>query len=174
MNASFFLERIEEILPPGKPQTATQLFAYREKLARFNEGQLDQLCEAVIENCKFWPKIADIYEQARNLGLLLVERQDRPHVWTPTDCVKCAGSGLVAAFWSQEFEIGENGKTQILKLHYVMPYYTSSDYANRRDNDDVRSVNRCDCSAGEAKTLPRGVKRWNPDVPQTLRKAWVA
>lgn len=174
MNTSFFLERIEEVLPPGKQQTALQMAAYREKLARFDSSQLALLCEAVIENCKFWPKIADIYEQARNLGMLNGTRQDEPHVWTPTNCLRCGGSGLLAAFWSQEFEIGESGKTQILRLHYLMPYHQSGNYAARGDHDDVRMAYRCDCPSGEAKTLPAGVKRWKPDVPEVVRKGWAA
>lgn len=173
MNTNYFLERIEEILPPGKPLTGTQLMGYREKLARFEPVQLDVLCEAVIENCKFWPKIADIYEQARLLGMLNRERQDVPHTWVTTDCLRCAGSGLVAAFWSQEFELGEQGKVQILRLHYLMPYYTHWSY-QQQDHDDILFVHRCDCSAGEAKTLPLGVPRWRQDIPETIRRSWAA
>lgn len=174
MNTNFFLERIEGQLPPAKPMTPMQLIGYREKLARFTEGQLDQLCEAVIENCKFWPKIADIYEQARTLGMLNSQRQDVPHTWEPTDCMKCGGSGLVAVFLSQEFEIGDSGMQQILRLHYLIPYYQSYEYADRKDHDDVRLVRRCDCPAGAARTLPAGVKRWNPDVPVMIRRSWAA
>lgn len=172
MNVNFFLDRIEEVLPPGKPQTPLQMMAYREKLARFNSSQLAQLCEAVIENCKFWPKIADIYEQARLLGMFAHTREDIPHTWEPSDCARCAGSGLIAVFWSQEFEFGDSGpKSQTLRVHYLVPYHESWDYGSRRDHDDVRSVFRCDCVAGEAKTLPTGVARWNRETCE-IRRGW--
>ncbi len=174
MTIAHFLERIEEVLPPGKPLQPLQLMAYREKLSRFDDHQLSLLCESVIENCKFWPKIADLFEQARNLGLLNIERRDDPHVWQPTDCQKCVGSGLIAAFWSQEFELGPEGKVQIMRLHYLMPYHQSGGYASQRDHDDIRTVSRCDCMAGEAKTLPKGIQRWNPNVPEVIRRGWTA
>lgn len=170
MNIAFFLERIEETLPPGKPQTGMQLAEYRRKLERFTGSQLDSLYEAVIDHCKFWPKLADIHEQATNLGFLATQRQDIPHAWKPTDCLRCGGAGLVAGFWSQEFELGEQGKTQILRLHYLMPYHASSEYATRRDHDDIRAAYRCDCPAGEPKTLPQGVMRWSTEISEVIRR----
>lgn len=171
MNSTFFLDKCREILPPGKDLTASQWTAYREKLSPFTEEQLQKLFDAILENCKFFPKIADIYEQARHLGFAERKQEYRPHVWTPTDCQLCAGSGLVAAFWSQEFEITGENKNQILRLHYLFPYHQSGAYARQSDHDDVRSVYRCLCSAGSVNTLSKGIPRWTDSMPQTMRRS---
>ncbi len=174
MNIDVFLNRIEEILPPAKQQNANQLVVYRAKLRRFSDSELDKLCEAVIENCRFWPKIADIYEQARGLGLFAKAQEYRPHVWEPTDCRMCGGSGLVATFWSQEFEETDEGRFEILRLHYMMPYHTSAKSHQQRDHDDVLAVNRCSCVAGNVVTLDKGIPKWDESKPTVRRRNWAA
>lgn len=171
MNVAFFIDNCREILPTSKDLTPAQWSAYREKLAPFNETQLQRIFDGVLEHCKRFPTIADIYEQARALGF-----QNRPekkaHTWKPTDCQLCEGSGLVAAFWSQEFEISDAGKTQILRLHYLFPYHRSGEYARRGDHLDVRTAYRCLCDCGAVETLDRGIPRWNQDTPETMRRSW--
>jgi hypothetical protein len=172
MNFEMLMDRLTEVLPPGKGLTAAQWAAYREKLSPFNEEQIGKLYEAILENCKFFPKIADVYEQAKNLGFTEKKIEYQPHIWTPTDCQLCGGSGMVAAFWSQEFEVSGETKTQILRLHYLYPYHQSGEYNGRRDHDDVRSVYRCLCDSGAAVTLSKGIPRWNQNMPEILRREW--
>jgi len=174
MNFDMFMDRITEILPPGKPLTATQWSGYRAKLAEFSEEQLGKLYEAVLETCKFFPKIADIFDCAKSLGFTERKAEYRPHVWTPTDCQLCVGSGMVAAFWSQEFEITGEEKQQILRLHYLFPYHQSGEYQRRKDHDDVRTVYRCFCDRGAVDTLSKGIPRWHQNMPEVRRREWVA
>jgi hypothetical protein len=172
MNVMLFLDKCREVLPPSKDLSPSQWAAYREKLSPFSEDQLGKLYDAVLENCKFFPKIADVYECAKDLGFTEKKTEYRPHTWTPTDCQLCGGSGLVAAFWSQEFEITGEDKTQILRLHYLYPYHQSGAYARQKDHDDIRTAHRCQCEAGAAPTLARGVPRWTQDTPQVRRRDW--
>lgn len=174
MNAAYFLDKFREVLPPAKDLTPAQWTVYREKLAPFSEEQLTKLFDAVLENCKFFPKIADIYEQAKLLGFTERRIEYKPHVWTATDCHLCGGSGLVAVFWAQEFEVTGESKAQILRLHYIQPYHTSGAYARQGDHDDVRVVYRCQCVCGASETLERGIPRWRADMPSVLRRNWVA
>jgi|SRR6185503_13465523 len=172
MNFDMFMDRLTEVLPPGKALTAVQWSAYRSKLGQFSEDQLSKLHEAILENCKFFPKIADVFEQAKLLGFTERKTEYRPHVWTPTNCDLCGGSGMVAAFWSQEFEIAGEEKRQILRLHYVFPYHESGEYQRRKDHLDVRTVYRCFCDRGAVETLDKGIPRWQENMPETRRRSW--
>lgn len=174
MNLMLFLDKCREVLPPAKDLTPSQWVAYREKLSPFTEDQLQRLYDAVLENCKYFPKIADIYECAKTIGLAERKTEYRPHVWTPTDCQICGGSGLVAAFWSQEFEVNGEERTQILRLHYLFPYHQSGAYNRQSDHDDVRTAYRCFCDAGAAETLSRGIPRWHQNMPEVRRRDWAA
>lgn len=174
MNSTFFLDKCREVLPPAKDLNPSQWSAYREKLSPFTEDQIQKLFDAILENCKFFPKIADIYEQAKLLGFTERKNDYRPHVWTPTDCQLCGGSGLVAAFWSQEFEVEADTKTQILRLHYLYPYHQSGAYARQGDHSDIRTAFRCLCDRGVVPTLDMGIPRWNENTPETIRRSWAA
>lgn len=173
MNTALFLDKCREVLPLSKDLNSSQWTAYREKLNPFTDEQRRRLFDAVLENCKRFPAIAEIYEQARNLGF--ANKSDRkPHTWTPTDCQLCGGSGLVAAFWSQEFEISEGQKTQILRLHYVFPYHQSGAYNRQKDHDDIRQPYRCLCDRGVVETLGKGIPRWSNEIPEVMRRNWAA
>lgn len=171
MNTSLFLDMCQEVLPPGKPLTSTQMAAYRDKLQSFSGDQLQRLYDSILENCKFFPKIADVYEQAKLLGFV-TRREEKPHTWTPTDCKLCGGSGLVAGFWSQEFEFGNGVKAQVLRMRYLFPYHESASYAAQKDHDDIRSVYRCNCERGAVETIGKGIPRWREDMPSTIRRSW--
>lgn len=170
MNTAFLIDQLTEVFP-GKELTAPQHVVYRAKLARFTDRERQKLYDAVVENCKYFPKIADVYEQARNLGLFAEQDQYTPHVWTPTDCGRCGGSGLMAAFWSQEFTIAEDRKSQTLKLVHLTPYHESN-ARYMSGGDEVRFVCRCSCPAGDAKTLDRGIPRWSNDRPLVIERPW--
>ncbi len=170
MTSAEFLLRCEDLFP-GKPLTPSQSSVYHEKLARFDSRQLSKILAACLENCKFFPKIADIYEQAGEFGYLDVREEYKPHTWTETACAKCAGSGLMAAGYTQEFEKTEAGAVQVLTLVHVGPYHKSVDWY-RGNTDGVRQAFRCKCPAGEAKTLQQGLPRW-PDEPNVhIRRSW--
>lgn len=172
MNIAFFMDELKAQIPPGKELTAAQHVGYRDKLRRFSDAELDKLYDSIIENCKYFPKIADIYEQARNLGMFNKELEYKPHVWEPTDCNLCGGSGLMAAFYSQEFAFApDTGKTQTIRLTHVCPYHTSGPRF-RSTEDEIRYSFRCFCFAGEAVTLDHGIPRWSKDKPLVIERKW--
>ena len=170
MTSGEFLLRCEDLFP-GKALTDAQAKVYHEKLSRFDSRQLAKILAGCLENCKFFPKIADIYEQAGEFGFLDVREEYKPHVWTATDCSKCGGSGLLAAGYTQEFERTDAGAVQVLTLVHVGPYHRSADWY-RENPDGIRQCFRCRCTAGDAVTVQKGLPRW-PDEPKIhLRRAW--
>jgi hypothetical protein len=151
-----------------------QRAAYFQKLERFNSEQLDEIYSKVLELTAHFPKIKDIYDAARELGFLsdaLDASRNKPHVWQETECRFCAGSGLMAAMYEQEFEHGDSGAVQVLKLVHVGPYHRSSD-RRRAQPFEVLAVFRCKCSAGDVDTIQRGLPRWSDAQPIVRKRAW--
>lgn len=150
-----------------------QASMYEEKLRRFTADQLGAIFEAVLEQAKHFPRIAEIYEVARSLGYIGNSvKADRPHAWKPTTCNLCVGSGVIAAFWSQEFELREGAKVQIMKLVGIGPYHLSAGL-ERKPHHEIRAVFRCNCLAGELETLPKGWPRWRgKDEPIVRERVW--
>jgi hypothetical protein len=170
MNTAFFIDELTQVFP-GKDLTAAQHVAYREKLGRFDDQQRQSIYDWILEHCKFFPKIADVYEAATMLGFLVERDEFKPHVWTPTDCRFCGGSGLMAAMYEQEYERSDAGATQILKLVHVGPYHLSAERYSQQVNE-IRSAFRCACPAGDAETLQKGIQRWSDQRPMVLKRPW--
>jgi hypothetical protein len=171
MNTSECLANLWDVFPAGKGLSPDQLSAYRAKLQRFSDAERRGIYDWLLENCKFFPKIADIYEAARAAGYLDKVTEYRPHQWTPTDCRLCGGSGLMAAFWIQEFTVGEHGKKQILRLNEIMPYHQSTATLNANP-DNVRTVYRCRCDGGNAPALGKGIPKWSADHRSVIERGW--
>lgn len=157
-----------------KPMKETQRMVYLDKLSVIPDRMWPRIEQEITETCKRFPSLAEVFMAAKECGWQRETNEYKPHVWTPTDCQLCKGSGLVAAFWSQEFEITEQNKAQILRLHYVLPYHDSAEYNGRKDHDDVRAVYRCFCDAGAAETLSSGIPRWRENMPETIKRGWAA
>lgn len=170
MNIDFFMDQCQAVFP-SKELTAGQWGAYREKLTRFSDRERQVIYDAILENCKFFPKISDIYEQAGKAGFLNERTEYKPHVWKDTDCRFCAGSGLMAAFYLQEFSIEADGKTQTLKLVHVCPYHKSAGRYHEQ-KDEVRTVFRCECPSGGVETVGLGIPRWSKDQPIIRERPW--
>lgn len=171
MTSEFLLDQAGKVFPAGKELQPAQLAAYHEKLWRFSDHQRQGIYDWVLENCKFFPKIADIYAGAMQLGYLAERHDYKPHLWEETDCGRCIGSGLMAAFWSQDFGKGEETKGQTLTLKQIMPYHRSATFLNQ-NGGMVRSVFRCSCAAGLVTTLDKGIPRFNGDRPLVIERSW--
>src|SRR6266704_6421918 len=102
MNTPDFLKKCAQAFP-GKELTEDQVAIYTEKLARFDERQLNRIHAEIIETCKYFPKIADIYDAARSMGMLTVPEQPIHH-WQPTACGLCHGEGRLLIVWQFRME----------------------------------------------------------------------
>lgn len=171
MDVRDFIRAIETTY--GRELKDMQRLSFIEKLDVIPDDLWIRIEKEVTRTCKHLPSIAEIFTAAQECGWRERTSEFRPHAWKPTDCRLCDGSGLLAAFWSQEFSKPEVGpETQCLRLHYVMPYHSSGEYGSRKDHDDIRAVYRCSCSAGQVDTLPRGVPIWRQDMPQVIERNW--
>ena len=67
---------------------------YLDKTRRFSESQLEVLFNAVVDECRFFPKVADIYKLARRF--LLFDEQSGFASVNTKDCPICEGTGWEA------------------------------------------------------------------------------
>ena len=160
MTSGEFLLRCEDLFP-GKALTDAQAKVYHEKLSRFDSRQLAKILAGCLENCKFFPKIADIYESARSMGLLQAP-SERQHRWTPTDCPLCDGEGRLGVFWEFYREVRGEDSVEVNRLVKILPYTKSFEYS--RQSDQFRSIWRCRCSAGDVPTIPKAWPKWSNSV----------
>ncbi len=161
-----FLKECSELWV-GKELTPKQEEFYGLKLSRFSDKEIGKIFEWLTENCKFFPKIADIFEAARHCGFMDRVKEYKPHTWTPTDCRLCGGSGQLSAFYEQLFD-PINAK-RYLELRKVMQFESSVPTA--RDHEWTHYYFRCSCPAGEAPTLESGLPRWDTSKPERLEFA---
>ncbi len=155
MNIDFFLERCDELWP-GKALTLLQRSHYGGKLMQFEGQDLGKIFDYLTEHSKFFPKIADVFDAARQCGLLDRVKAHKPHEWHPTECRNCGGSGMLAVFFEWLFD-SQKGEW-IKQFRRVMQYQASN--PTERTNDWTRYVFRCGCPAGEASTIEKGIPRW--------------
>lgn len=168
-----FLDEIATAFDKSKRNEMQELI-YESKLNKYDDRQRRQIHNWLLENCKYYPKIADVIEAAKELGFEVGQREYRPHVWQPTGCARCGGSGLVAAFYEQDFKLGEAATQLNLRLVAVMPYHESGDRW-RQMQEEHRSVYRCDCVGGSAHGLDKGIRQWRgKEQPSVLHKDWGA
>lgn len=143
---------------------------YNEKLKRFDVMQLDKIFEKVLETVKRFPKIAEIYDAARDCGYLQTESDKfKPHRWQSTTCGKCRGEGRIAIIWHCFREVQGDRLKEIEELTQVFPYSESFTY--RFKPNEYRSIFRCQCAAGDAPTLARAWPKWTIHS-ETRRERW--
>lgn len=159
-----FLAQCSELWP-GKELTAKQQVFYGEKLSQFTDIEVGKIFNWLTENSKFFPKIADIFEAARHCGFSDRPQEYHPHVWEPNDCSMCGGSGQLAVFFEQLFDL-ENGRRE-LSLKRVMQYQASEKTVTQH-LDWTRYFFRCVCPRGDVKTLDKGWPKWNPMKPSRV------
>lgn len=152
---------------PGKELTAPQWSIYRDKMGEFSDREADKIYEWLRDNSKFFPKIADIVEAARHCGFMDRVKAYAPHEWEASECRLCGGSGQLAVFYEQTFDPA-NG-VRILTLKRVMQYQSSGGVL--KTTDWTRYYYRCQCEQGEASTLEKGLPRWSPEKPSTVKLA---
>ncbi len=156
MNFESFVDRCNELWP-GKELSREQLVIYREKLSQYEFREVGKIYEWLRDNAKFFPKIADIVEAAKHCGFSDRVQAYEPHRWHATECRLCGGSGKLGVF----FEILTNRETGgILRNLKRVMQYEASEPTNRLNQDWTRFVFRCDCPAGDAKTLEMGIPKW--------------
>lgn len=168
MTLEIFLKQCEESFG-GKEYTLGQKSALIEKCSRFNERELNRIYSDLLETCKYLPRIADIYDSARSMGMIQEELRP-PHRWQPTDCALCRGEGRLRIIWHFKIEERPTGLMEIRELVQIFPYTKGFDYVMKPN--EYPSVYRCKCSSGDAETLPTSWPKWtNSSEPR--REQWL-
>ena len=76
----------------GKKLEAEQRAKYFSKLGRFTPDQLDAIFDLVLEQSRYFPKIADLYEVAKDAGFLNQSREQK--TLGKRGCPTCEGTGF--------------------------------------------------------------------------------
>jgi hypothetical protein len=171
MNGEAFIDICEKSFSEAKVRLGPmQREIYLEKLKRFSNPQLEKVFEKVLETSKRFPKIAEIYEAARECGYLQTESDIfKPHRWQPADCGLCRGEGRLAIIWHCFYEPKPTGLLEIQELVQAFPYTRSFDYTLKPN--EYRSIFRCRCVAGDVATLSKAWPKWTKDS-ETRRERW--
>lgn len=172
MTTEAFIDICEKTFSEGKVRLGPmQREIYLEKLKRFDGSQLDKMFEKVLETAKHFPKIAEIFDSARDCGYLQTETDNfRPHHWEPTDCGKCHGEGRLCIIWLFTMEERPTGILERRQLTQVFPYTKSFDYTLKPN--EYRSIFRCECFAGDASTIPKIYPKWTRSS-EPVREKWL-
>ncbi len=153
----------------GKSYTSGQRGAIESKCSRFDERELNRIFAELLETCRYLPKIADIYDSARYLGMLHTPERP-PHRWQPADCGMCHGEGRLGIIWHCFMEERPTGIVEIQELVQVFQYSKQFDY--KLKINEYRSIFRCKCWAAEAETIPRGFPQWT-NQSNARREKWL-
>lgn len=84
-------EKAEDAYPGSKPLDLNQRQIILDYLKRYSPEQLDQLISATIENSKYFPRVADYHDTAKDLNIVLVLQKREPD----ETCAECDGAGWV-------------------------------------------------------------------------------
>lgn len=151
-----------------KEFSQVQIQTLVRKIDRFTEEQRDKIFDWLLENCKFAPKVPDIFDAARELNLL--ERQARSnvdqHEWHKTNCRLCGGEGRLQV-WRRTW--AENGY-QHQSLTKIYPYAAIEAMEHKPEPGEYSFIYRCSCQAGDAATLPEKWPKWSGDVHPSYLK----
>lgn len=163
MTPSEFISEIEGAW--DKELSARQVIIWKRKLEFLGEWQLNDLLEKVVETCRYFPKFADVWTAARELGFF--EEADRKsrttsiHTWKPTGCPLCGGDGRLTVFMAMLYETDDTGRRERLQLRRI---FRASDGASIEDyepqSEERSFLFRCACPAGDAESLPQSWPRW--------------
>jgi hypothetical protein len=161
-----FLEECKGLWPQSELTNKQREF-YEIKLSQFSDKEVSSLFAWLTDHCKYFPKIADIYEAARHCGFTDRVKPYAPHKWEAAECRLCGGSGQLAVFYEQSFD-PENG-FRLLTLKRVMQFQASQGVI--KTTDWTRYYFRCQCELGDASTLEKGLPRWDSQKPSALKLA---
>ncbi len=134
---------------PNAPNLA-QRDAYMDRLRRFDEHHLEKLAAAVVDNCKWFPKIVEILDVAmkENIWPKRAATKDGNHTWEKTECPLCGGEGRLVGIYNRESQPVN-----------VFPYSTP-----RGDipyvHGDYQYIFRCRCGAEKVPTIPKWIPQW--------------
>lgn len=144
---------------------------YRAKLSRFSPDQLSMLFDRLIETCEYFPKIAEIFSAAESLEFIgpTDTVSFRPHTWEPSDCPFCRGEGRLAVYWRISHEDRSGRLVEIQRLLWSSGYSDALRGLKAPGKDDIRTLFRCHCPAGDAITLSRGWPKWRIDDIERVR-----
>lgn len=170
MNIHLFMDELGKIF--DKQPKPEQLAIYAQKLRRFSPEQLVEILNRVLEECRAFPKVSEVFKAATELGYLSIDTtRTRHHHWAESDyCGMCHGEGRLCIFWECFYEDRENGRVEIQQLKRVFQYTKSFDYQQQRN--EFRSIFRCKCPAGDAQTLSKHWPKWTIQSP-TRREVWL-
>jgi hypothetical protein len=155
-----FLTALEEY--HGKTLADTQRLAYVRRLGRLPAERLRDIHAKVVDDCRYFPKIAEIVEAARELGCLAERPREsgRYGEFDATSCKLCGGEGAIVAFFRTLYEFDATGRRSWRRLERVLAYSQSGEFNAAQPRDISGWLYRCSCDAGERDGLPRGWPRW--------------
>ncbi len=168
MTPELFIQELQQIF--DKTLKDKQLPLYLDKLRRFSSEQLIEILNKTLEEAKYFPKVSEIFKAAEGLGYLSIDlTKCRVHHWRPTDCSFCRGEGRIAVIWHCFYEERNEQHVEIQELVQIFPYSKSFEYQFKPN--EVRSIFRCKCLAGEADSIPKAWPKWTRES-NTRREVW--
>jgi hypothetical protein len=135
-----------------------------DKLSRFTAEQLAKLYEQLLEQCRVLPKIADVFEAARVLGLLTIEAEFHPHRWEFKSCHLCHGEGRLLSVWLTYRDMTPKGPVPMQRLVKLFGYSTTEAAEYKLQPGEYHVFARCSCPAGEAPTVSKAWPRWKANI----------
>ncbi len=141
--------------------------AYEDRLSRFDTASLDQLAIAVIDNSKWFPKIAEILSiaQANSIWPKRAAARATTHDWEKTDCPLCEGEGRLVVVMRHYYTPTLNALGETKGFHEQRDVANIYPYCTPRGSiphaaGDYTYIFRCFCDAALAATVPQWIPRW--------------
>ena len=124
---------------------------YSSKLNRYDNQERGLIFDYLIENQRFFPKVADIIRASKELGLEKMEvKSDRPFdTWEESDCQLCGGRGVVSVL-------------KLLRGEEVSPVTAGPVGTTWKrvtyQPEMYEALNRCECAASYRESMPVGLR----------------
>lgn len=152
MTAIEFMQHLEEAY--DKDLAPKVIRIYLDRLQKFNHDQLDTLADKVVETCKTFPKVAHIFEAAKDAGMFSTRIRDtQGQEWEPTSCPDCQGEGRLLVIMKRD----EEG---IQRPIFVGKYSGGGHLNVKPESGQYEWLFRCHCEAGDRR--PKAIARWEP------------
>ena len=165
MLAVEFLKAIEAHYPSMRPLDGDQIAAFTNGIRALEGSALERLVDPVTRAYRRFPNKGEVWAVARSEGVLpedMRRKENRPHVWTQTDCKHCAGEGYVALFGQMFPSAGHDGMDEFI-VEFAHPH-SSVETVSRREthgSDLTEVFARCYCPASDAPTVETGPIKWS-------------
>jgi hypothetical protein len=155
MTPEQFIQELEMVFDRRLKPEARPVYVGRLRL--FPNEQLVEILNKVLDDVKFFPRIAEIMAAAKALGCTL---QADPlvvklHRWTPTECPLCGGEGRLLVIWA----VAEDESQPLCILSHIVAYSALLPFELKPY--EFRSIFRCSCPAGDVGTIPKRWPRWS-------------